>query len=146
MKETFEGQCQCGNIKYQVVGVAATVFACHCTECQRQSGSAFGMALWVKEPEVKIISGQLQEWVREMPSSRLMSCSFCSVCGTRVFHKVAEQNDVLSIKPGTLNNCKNLVVEAHIWTGSKHEWLKIEDGAPQFNKNPDSFSDLMKAR
>ena len=76
MKKIFEGGCQCGAIAYRVTGVPVTLFACHCTECQRQSSSAFGMALWVKGPEVKLLSGQLKEWVREMPSGKKMSCQY----------------------------------------------------------------------
>ena len=70
MKKIFEGGCQCGAIAYRVTGVPVTLFACHCTECQRQSSSAFGMALWIKDPEVKLLSGQLKEWIREMPSGK----------------------------------------------------------------------------
>ena len=38
------GGCQCGAVRYEITGPPAAVYACHCTECQRQSGSAFAMA------------------------------------------------------------------------------------------------------
>lgn len=38
------GGCQCGAIRYEISGPPAAVYACHCTECQKQSGSAFAMA------------------------------------------------------------------------------------------------------
>lgn len=57
--ETFEGQCQCGEVKYRVTGTVATLFTCHCTECQRQSSSAFGMALWVRNAALELASGAL---------------------------------------------------------------------------------------
>ena len=44
MREVFEGRCQCGAATYRVKGTVITLFVCHCTECQRQSASAFGMA------------------------------------------------------------------------------------------------------
>jgi hypothetical protein len=101
-EDVFEGQCQCGAIHYRVTGVALTLFACHCTECQRQAGSAFGMALWIKQPVVEISGGTVKEWIRTMPSGKQMACQFCPDCGTRLFHKVVGQDQVLSIKPGTL--------------------------------------------
>ena len=44
MKLPQSGGCQCGAIRYEITGPPAAVYACHCTECQKQSGSAFAMA------------------------------------------------------------------------------------------------------
>ena len=68
MPETFHGQCQCGAVRYRVTGTSATLFACHCTDCQRQSASAFGMALWVRDAAVALTGGEPKEWLRTMPS------------------------------------------------------------------------------
>ena len=62
MTEIFAGQCQCGDVKYQVTGTAASLFASHCTECQRQSASAFGLALWIEGADVQLLRGELKEW------------------------------------------------------------------------------------
>lgn len=142
MRQVFEGQCQCGTVAYQVTGVAATLFTCHCTECQRQSGSAFGMALWVKNPSIELFSGQLKEWIRTMPSGRKMSCQFCSDCGTRVFHTTVGQTEMLSIKPGTLRDTSTLKPVGHIWVNSKQKWFEIDDDTLQYRGNPESFDDL----
>jgi hypothetical protein len=142
MVETFDGQCQCGEVKYRVVGTPVTMFACHCSECQRQSSSAFGMALWVKDADVQLLSGELKEWVRATPSGRSMACQFCSTCGTRLFHKLLGQSQFLSIKPGTLNNTKLLEPAGHIWTSSKQAWVHIADTSLQYTENPASFEDL----
>lgn len=145
MKKVFEGQCQCGAVAYSVTGVTTTLFVCHCTECQRQSSSAFGMALWVKEPSVEFSSGQVKEWIRTMPSGRKMSCQFCTDCGTRLFHKTVGQTQLLSIKPGTLRDTSELKPVGHIWTDSKQKWFDIESGTLQYGGNPESFDDLICA-
>ncbi len=44
MRLPQSGGCQCGAVRYEVSGPPRIVYACHCTECQRQSGSAFAMA------------------------------------------------------------------------------------------------------
>ncbi|MFZ6843452.1 GFA family protein [Undibacterium sp. RuTC16W] len=144
MTEKFVGQCQCAAVNYLVTGTSATLFACHCTDCQRQSASAFGMALWIKNAQVEVLSGELKEWVRHMPSGRKMSCRFCGVCGTRVFHQVIG-SDILSIKPGTLNNTKDLVPCGHIWTDSKQEWIHIDEKALRYTGNPENFDALIAA-
>lgn len=145
MQQVFEGQCQCGSVSYRVTGVSATLFACHCTECQRQAGSAFGMALWVKEPVVELASGQTKEWVRDMPSGRKMSCQFCPDCGTRLFHAVVGQTQVISLKPGTLRDTSGLKPVGHIWVDSRQKWFEIDSGTLQYGGNPESFDDLLCA-
>ena len=145
MRQVFEGNCQCGAVTYTVTGVSATLFACHCTECQRQSGSAFGMALWVKEPMIELSSGQIKEWVRTMPSGRKMCCQFCPECGTRLFHSTVGQTQVLSIKPGTLRETLGLKPVGHIWVGSKQEWFEIDRDSLQYQGNPDSYDELLCA-
>jgi hypothetical protein len=142
MIETLEGQCQCGEVKYRVVGTPVTLFVCHCTECQRQSSSAFGMALWVRDAEVQLSGGELKEWIRTTPSGRNMACSFCPICGTRLFHKMLGQSQFMSIKPGTLNNTALLEPAGHIWTKSKQPWVHIAATSLQYPDNPAHFEEL----
>ena len=145
MRQVFEGQCQCGAVAYRVTGVTATLFVCHCTECQRQSSSAFGMALWIKEPLVEIASGEVKEWIRTMPSGRKMSCQFCADCGTRLFHTTVGQTQLLSIKPGTLHDTTGLQPVGHIWVGSRQSWVEIGHDTLQYGGNPESFDALLDA-
>jgi hypothetical protein len=145
MNETFEGQCQCGNVRYLVTGKPVTLFACHCTECQRQSSSAFGMALWIRDATVELLRGELKEWIRETPSGKRMACQFCINCGTRLFHQILGQSDLMSIKPGTLNDTKALKLAGHIWTRSKQAWLQLPSNSLQYPEGPPSFDDLFLA-
>lgn len=145
MKQAYEGSCQCEAVTYRVIGVAATLFACHCTECQRQTSSAFGMALWIRDPLVQILSGQVKEWIRTMPSGRKMACQFCPDCGTRLFHTTVGQTQFLSIKPGTLHDTSDLKPVGHIWVGSKQKWFNLGEDALQYHGNPESFDALIDA-
>lgn len=106
MNRVLEGGCQCGSVRYRYEGEILNIFVCHCTECQKQSDSAFGMALWLREIGLQRISGTQRHWVRRLPSNQDMLCEFCEVCGTRVYH-TSENNrlgGIVSIKPGTLDD------------------------------------------
>lgn len=142
MEEVFEGQCQCGAVAYRVVGESLTLFACHCGECQKQSSSAFGMALWVKPTRVEILSGRLQEWVRETPSGRQMVCKFCPTCGSRLFHQMTDQAEIMSIKPGTLKDTTWLRPAGHIWSQSAQPWLALDGHV--YPTNPQSFDAMFE--
>ena len=145
MKLPLTGGCQCGQLRYEVKAEPLSVYVCHCTECQRQAGSAFGMALWIKQPVVEISGGTVKEWIRTMPSGKQMACQFCPDCGTRLFHKVVGQDQVLSIKPGTLNQPRNLVPAGHIWLDSKQPWTIVDHSMSQYAGNPDTMDDLCAA-
>lgn len=145
MVEVFEGKCQCGALAYRVTGQSLALFACHCSECQRQSSSAFGMALWVKKSGVELISGRLQSWVRSTPNGRQMLCQFCPVCGSRIFHQLSGQEEIISVKPGTLNNTKWLDPVGHIWSQSAQPWVEFDDECLMYPQNPSSFEAMFEA-
>ena len=48
MQKSYMGGCLCGAVRYELIGVPERLYACHCKECQRQSGSAFDMPYWLK--------------------------------------------------------------------------------------------------
>lgn len=136
MTELFEGECQCGEIKYRVAGESLALFACHCSECQRQSSSAFGMALWVRTSDIEILSGRLKTWVRTTPKGEEMVCQFCPACGARIFHQMKGREEVISIKPGTLNDTKWLRPVGHIWADSAQPWVKLGNECLVYSGNP----------
>lgn len=145
MDEVFEGQCQCGAASYRVTGQSLALFACHCPECQRQSSSAFGMALWVKKSAVELMTGSLSSWVRRTSSGRHMVCQFCPVCGSRIFHQLTDQDEIISIKPGTLKDTKWLQPVAHIWAQSAQPWVEFGEGCLVYPGNPESFEEMLEA-
>lgn len=141
----FTGQCQCAAVRYRVEGRLLTVFACHCTECQRQSASAFGMALWVQDAQRTLSGPPLQAWARTTPSGQTMVGYWCPVCGTRLFHQVQAPGAPLSIKPGTLDDAGRYAPAAHIWTASKQPWVPLDDAVPQYPGNPPTLQALVQA-
>ncbi|TDJ73687.1 MAG: hypothetical protein E2O38_02220, partial [Proteobacteria bacterium] len=54
----YTGGCQCGDVRYEVVRTRQRLVVCHCTDCQRQSGSAFGMTLVVHEADFRLTQGE----------------------------------------------------------------------------------------
>ena len=42
---SYSGSCQCGAVRYQLSGEPKLVSICHCTDCQTNSASAFGVVV-----------------------------------------------------------------------------------------------------
>ena len=145
MIEELKGRCQCGDVTYRVTGETIALFVCHCTECQCQAASAFGMALWLQNYEKTLLTGTTKSWARTMPSGKKLVGEFCPSCGTRLFHQVAGQSKIMSVKPGTLDDTQHLVPVAHIWTASAQSWVHIPESALRFSGNPPDFETIFAA-
>lgn len=117
----------------------------HYTECQGQAVSAFGMALWLQDYEKELLTGSTPSWSRIMPSGKQLVGDFCATCGTRLFHQVAGQSKVMSVKPGTLRNTQSLDPVAHIWTGSTQSWVNIPEGILEYTYDPPDFEAIFVA-
>jgi hypothetical protein len=134
------GGCQCGAIRYEISGAPVAVYACHCTECQRQSGSAFAMAAVIPTEHFRITKGSPRMFARQTGPSKTMECWFCAECGTRLYHvpggaSYANRN----VKPGTLDDRSWLSPAIHFWTRSAQKWVQIPDDAVRYETQPETL-------
>jgi len=130
------GGCQCGTIRYEVAGAPKSLVVCHCSDCQRQSGSAFGMTMVVSEADFRLIKGNLKTYASKSAAGRAKLGAFCPECGTRIYHKLEWRKGMVSVKPGTLDNTSWLKPEMHLWTSSKQPWVIVPDGMEVYEKQP----------
>jgi hypothetical protein len=103
------------------------VAACHCKECQRQSGSAFGMSMPVKKDSLTV-TGLTKQATRIADSGNEVTGVFCPECGVRIYHALKSAPDVVSLKPGTLDDTSWLRPSAFIWMKSAQGWVPVPDG------------------
>lgn len=136
MDDVMEGGCQCGELRYRVKGRPLATVACHCTECQRQSGSAFGMSMVVPRERFELLSGQPRTFTRDADSGAKVECAFCPGCGTRIYHAPSSMPETVNVKPGTLDDTSWLEPAAHVWVKRKQPWVMIPDGVPTREGNP----------
>ncbi len=136
MAARLRGGCQCGGIRYEVTGAPRQVVVCHCVDCQRQSGSAFGMTLVVREENFRLTQGEPKTFTSKSDAGRAKLGAFCPRCGTRIYHKPEWRKGMVSVKPGTLDDTSMLKPDIHIWTGSKQPWITIPDDVEAHETQP----------
>jgi hypothetical protein len=112
-------------VRYRLEAEPNHLTVCHCRDCQRQSGSAFGLSLDVPPESFGLLSGELRTFEVTCASGRTKECAFCPRCGTRIYHRGAWG---MSVKAGTLDDTSRLVPDAHFWTVRKQPWVVIPDG------------------
>jgi hypothetical protein len=124
MPAPYTGGCQCGSVRYVLTAEPIRVAACHCKECQRQSGSAFGMAMPVKKGKPKV-TGLTKQFARIADSGKEVTGVFCPECGVRIYHVLKSEPNVLSLKPGTLDDTSWLRPDLFIWMKSAQGWVTV---------------------
>ncbi len=130
------GGCQCGAVRYESAGEPAALYICHCRECQKQSGSAFGMSLLMPRSGLRVTRGAQSFWARPTASGARLDCAFCRECGSRLWHASDATPRTVTIKAGSLDDALDAFKAIHLWTVRKLPGIIIPPGAVQFPKEP----------
>ena len=136
MAHVREGGCQCGFVRHQFEGEPLGTAVCHCTECQRQSGSAFGMSLIIRKEALRLLRGTLKTYTRTADSGHVVAGAFCPECGVRIYNEPRWLDGIFTLKPGTLDDTSFLRPTMEVWTKRKHNWLEIRGDVRSFESNP----------
>lgn len=141
--ETRQGGCGCGFCRYEVTGAPLSVHACHCTDCQTLSGSAFGLSMVLNETDIDLTRGEL--FYSEFAMSRnAMHRHQCRECGVALWFSSPGYPGIVALKPGTLDDTSRLRPLAHMWVRSAQPWLTLADKTPKFQEQP-TFEELLEA-
>ena len=131
------GRCLCGAAAYRLTGEPITFYACHCTDCQRRGGAAFGLSLLMSKSAVELVKGKTEQREAAVENGRVKRHMVCPACATQLWGISGRNPDVLVIRPGTLDDQSGLEPVAHIWTSSKRPWVTIPAGAAAFDRQPE---------
>ena len=130
------GGCQCGAVRYEIRAAPLETYVCHCSECRRQSASAFGVSVIVPAEAFALTQGRTRTWSRRTDSGGVLDCLFCEVCGSRLCH-INPRGQTISVKGGSLDLPVDLTSASHIWVSRKLSGVVIPDHAAQFAEEPE---------
>jgi hypothetical protein len=131
----LEGGCLCGAVRYS--GEAEPIFTglCHCSSCQKGSGSAFNTVVAVPKPAVSF-SGALTTYEGKGDTGNATYRQFCPSCGSPVAMEAAIMADVVMIPTGTLDDASAVTPAMQIYCDSAQSWALLEGGIQRFAKMP----------
>jgi hypothetical protein len=126
------GGCRCGAVRYTVdVPRLPDAYACHCTDCQTWSGSAFTLQFFVPDDRLTV-GGEVVEYRFVNPLGRISVQRFCPVCHTRLYNSNMARPGIVNVRAGTLDDSAALRVPVHIWVRSRQPWVRLPDDAQTF--------------
>jgi hypothetical protein len=126
--------CLCGGVRITISGKVGPLVHCHCTRCQKASGSAFSANVNVRRAYWTWDAGE--ELVREYESSPGQYRGFCSRCGSPIYTRWDADPDMLRLRLGLVNEDPGRRALAHFWVDSKAPWFPITDALPQYARGP----------
>jgi len=136
MKLPLRGGCQCGAIRFEITENPMALYCCHCTNCQQQSSSAFGMSMLVPRDGFKFTKGEPSAFAIPTDSKSKKQGHFCGDCGTRIANDTVGK-PALSLKAGTLDDRAKLKPVGHIWVKSAQSWMIFDTDALTYEGPPD---------
>ena len=130
MGEVLEGRCSCGEVRYRMLKNPLFVHACHCTWCQRETGTAFALNAMI-EAEFLEYEGAVEEVETPSASSKGQVICRCPKCKVAVWSYYAGMGRLVAfLRVGTLEEPSACPPDIHIFTSTKQEWLKLDDRVP----------------
>src|SRR4051812_18072038 len=126
-------QCSCGNLKAEVPDGPLTVFACHCAECQRRTGSVMGVGAYYSRSKVSI-SGEGKTFWRSTDSGKGLTNFFCPVCGTTLYWIAEIAPDLIGVAVGGFADPAFPPPAGSTWEQSHHSWVGLPQGTMRFAK------------
>jgi hypothetical protein len=135
MNPPYSGGCLCGAVRYRVIAEPETFYVCHCTDCQRRNGSAFGLSFVVRREAVES-SGDTHLHVAKLADGRIKQSHACVKCNTRLWGESVRNPAFFILQPGTLDDTSWLQPVAHIWTRSAQPWFPFPPDAVKFETQP----------
>ena len=140
----MDGGCGCGQVRYTITAPKLpVVYACHCTDCQTQSGSAFALQMPVFEAMLSA-TGELVSGERTQPSGAIGTIFACPKCLVRLYSKNSTRAGMVTVKAGTLDDSKQVIPKFHLWVSSKQPWVAIPEDTVVLEEQPASTAEWMQ--
>ena len=108
------GSCLCGDVSFTYKSEPGMFLMCHCTDCQKSTGSPVASIIIVPEDDFSV-NGSTSSYECEAKVTR----SFCKICGSQIFSRIESAPGVVAIKTGVLDEQPNIKPNLVCWTKSK---------------------------
>ena len=148
----MEGGCTCGNIRYRLNGKPMVVHACHCTWCQRETGSVHALNALYEFDRVEHVGAEPEIVDTPSASGKGQRIARCPICRVAVWSNYPGSGPAVRfVRVGTMDDPAQCPPpDAHIFTSTKLPWVTLPPGAKayaEFYDNPgEVWSDEARAR
>jgi hypothetical protein len=121
----------CGGVRWELSEPPGSGGYCHCTRCQRRTGTAASVSARVVPGSLRIVQGE--ELVRDWRPPTGNKKAFCSVCGSHLWSEHPEDAGQRFIRLGGFDSDPGVRLEYHQYVAYAAPWEPIpDDGLPRY--------------
>ncbi len=127
----LRGGCLCGGVRFEVTEPLVSAGYCHCTRCQRRTGTAASAQARIAPGSLQILQGE--KLIRAHEPADGFAKMFCSECSSALWSRHPEDHEVISIRLGTFDTDPGVRPSYRQYVAYAAPWEQIpEDGLPQY--------------
>ncbi len=132
----IDGGCHCGAITYEAEIDPASVLICHCTDCQRISGSPYRVGVQAPAATFKLLSGTPKTYLKTTADSgRRRVQAFCGNCGTPIYTAAEHDTPTYNLRVGAIRQRTELTPVRQKWCRSAQPWAMNIDALPKAERD-----------
>jgi len=125
------GGCLCGAVRFEVTEPLVSAGYCHCTRCQRRTGTAASAQARIVPGSLRILSGN--ELIRAYEPPDGFAKHFCSACGSALWSRSREDPEIVSVRLGAFDGDPGIRPSARTFVAYAAPWEPIpDDGLPRY--------------
>ena len=134
------GGCKCGTVRYRFEAEPRSVYACHCRDCQRETGGPYsvGILAWRKDFVLMDGAENIVTLHKVADSGRVVARHLCATCFTRIWLDPAGDPSIVVIRALTLDDPTWIEPVVQIWTASKLPFVELNEQLPSYERQAPS--------
>lgn len=139
---SLTGSCGCGAVTFSVSEPLMGALYCHCTRCQKRTGTAAQASALAVPGAVRVLTGEdrLADWTLEDGFSK----TFCRDCGSHLFARDRESAAIAVVRMAAIDGDPGVRPIARQFVADAADWEPIpDDGLPRFDERPD-YGELLR--
>ena len=127
----MNGGCACGHVRYELKSAPIWTNCCHCTWCQRESGSAFAVNAMIETDRVVLTAAAPEPVQTPSASGKGQEIHRCPKCQVAVWsHYSGAGKGIAFLRVGTVDAPHDIRPDVHIFTSSKRPWIVLPSDVP----------------
>jgi hypothetical protein len=119
-----QGSCSCGQLRVSCRGEPVRISICHCLDCQKRTGSAFGYQARFPKDQVTV-EGEMKEFERLGDSGQTVTFRFCPVCGSTVYWTLPSQPGLIAVAVGAFADADYPSPWFSVYERRRHRWVDV---------------------
>jgi hypothetical protein len=133
--DVLTGSCLCGGVRFELAEPPVSAGYCHCTRCQKRTGTAASAQARIVPGSMRITSGE--DLIRAFEPEHGFPKAFCSACGSALWSLHPDTRDVAGIRMSAFDQDPGVRPSYRQYVAYAAEWEPIpDDGLPRYPERP----------